>query len=62
MFNVRQKASKLLSSTFKIRNRRPYLHWLFEAKKRFGLCVLDYMITSDHVHLLVKDRSPDVIV
>ena len=23
------------------RDRRRYLHWLFEAKKRFGLCVLD---------------------
>jgi len=40
---------------------RRYLHWLFEAKKRFGLCVLDYMVTSNHIHLLVKDTGPDVI-
>ena len=36
-------------------DRRRYLHWLFEAKKRFGLCVLDYdyiIVTSNHVHLL----------
>ena len=33
----------------------------FEAKKRFGLCVLDYMITSNHVHLLIKDTGPNVI-
>jgi hypothetical protein len=26
----------------------------FEAKKRFGLCVLDYVVTSNHVQLLVK--------
>jgi REP element-mobilizing transposase RayT len=25
------------------RDRCRYLHWLFKAKKRFGLCVLDYM-------------------
>jgi hypothetical protein len=29
------------------RDRRRYLHWLFEAKKRFGLCALDYMIRSN---------------
>ena len=43
------------------RDRRRYLHWLFEAKKRFGLCVLDYMVTSNHVHLLVKDTGPNII-
>jgi REP element-mobilizing transposase RayT len=43
------------------RDRRRYLHWLFEAKKRFGLSVLNYMITSNHVHLLVKDTGPNVI-
>ena len=30
------------------------------AKKRLGLSVLDYMVTSNHVHLLVKDTGPDV--
>ncbi len=43
------------------RDRRRYLHWLFEAKKRFGLCVLDYVVTSNHVHLLVKDTGREVI-
>jgi len=43
------------------RDRRRYLHWVFEAKKRFGLCVLDYMVTSNHIHLLVKDTGPNVI-
>ena len=43
------------------RDRRRYLHWLFEAKKRFGLCVLDYIITSNHIHILVKDTGSDVI-
>jgi hypothetical protein len=34
-------------------NRRRYLHWLFEAEKRCGLSVLNYMVRSNHVHLLV---------
>jgi putative transposase len=43
------------------RDRRRYVHWVFEAKKRFGLSVLNYMVTSNHIHLLVKDTGPDVI-
>jgi hypothetical protein len=33
------------------------MDWLSEAKKRFGLCVLDYMVTSNHIHLLVYGRE-----
>jgi putative transposase len=43
------------------RDRRRYLHWVFEAKKRLGLSVLNYMVTSNHVHLLVNDTGSDVI-
>ena len=43
------------------RDRDNYLRWLFEARKRFGLCVLNYMVTSNHVHLLVKDTEEGVI-
>jgi REP element-mobilizing transposase RayT len=43
------------------RDRRRSLHWLLEAKKRFGLCVLNYAVTSNHIHLLVKDTGGDVI-
>ena len=39
------------------RDRRRWRYWLFEARKRFGLCVLDYIATSNHIHLLVKDRG-----
>ena len=31
------------------RDRRRYLRWVFEAKKGFGLSVLDYMVTSNWV-------------
>jgi len=44
-----------------VRDRRRYLHWVFEAKKRFGLSVLNYAVTCNHVHLLVKDTGQDVI-
>ena len=39
------------------RDRRRYLRWVFQAKKRFSLSVLNYMVTSNHVHFLVKDTS-----
>lgn len=38
-------------------DRRRWCHWLFEARKRYSLCVLDYIVTSNHIHLLVKDRG-----
>jgi len=44
-----------------VRDRERYLHWLFEAKKRFSLRVLNYMVTSNHVHLLVGDTGEGVI-
>lgn len=39
------------------RDRRNWIHWLYEARKRFGLSVLNYQVTSNHVHLLVRDRG-----
>jgi len=42
-------------------DRERWLHWLFEAKKRFGLIVLGYIATSNHIHLLVQDHKNDVI-
>lgn len=39
------------------RDRRRYLRWLFEAKKRFGLCVLNYVVTSNHIHHLNMVRA-----
>jgi len=35
------------------RDRKRWLYWLFHAKKRYGLCVLNYIVTSNHIHLLV---------
>ena len=30
------------------RDRRLWRSWLYEARRRFGLCVLDYTVTSNH--------------
>ena len=35
------------------RDRRRWTTWLFEARKRHGLTILNYVATSNHVHLLV---------
>ena len=37
------------------------MDWVFEAKKRFGLSVLNYVVTSNHVHLLVRDTGSNLI-
>jgi REP element-mobilizing transposase RayT len=37
------------------RDRRRWYSWLFEAKKRFGLIILNYVVTSNHIHLMVVD-------
>jgi len=29
------------------KDRKQWLHWLFEAKKRYGLSILNYMVTSN---------------
>ncbi len=34
------------------KDRKRCLQWLFEAKKRYELSILNYMVTSNHVHLL----------
>jgi putative transposase len=39
------------------RDRKRWIHWLYEAKRRYGLSVLNYTVTSNHVHLLVRDRG-----
>lgn len=38
-------------------DRRRWLWWLFEARRRHGLCVLNYIVTRNHIHLLVRDRG-----
>ena len=37
--------------------RRRWVYWLFQARKLYGLSVLNYVVTSNHVHLLVQDTG-----
>ena len=43
------------------RDRSRWINWLFEARKRFGLSVLNYVVTSNHIHLLVRDTGNQTI-
>ena len=44
------------------KDRRRWLQWLFEAKKRYGLTILNYTVTSNHIHLLAADdKGRDVV-
>jgi len=43
------------------RDRKCWMQWLFEAKKRYGLSILNFMVTSNHIHLLVVDGESDAI-
>ncbi len=46
------------------KDRHRYLQWLYEARKRYGLVIFNYTVTSNHIHLLVYDDAasgPDSI-
>lgn len=43
------------------RDRARWCYWLRQAKRRYGLCIPDYIVTSNHIHLLVKNTDKDVI-
>lgn len=45
-----------------VKDKRRWLQWLFEAKQRYGLIILNFTVTSNHIHLLVyDDKGRDVI-
>jgi REP-associated tyrosine transposase len=46
-----------------VKDRERLLYCFFQAKKRYGLCILNFIITSNHFHLLVYDKghNPDHI-
>ena len=39
------------------KDRQQWIKYLFAVKKKFGLTILDYMVTSNHTHLLVYDND-----
>ena len=44
------------------KDRHRYLQWLYQAKKRYKLTILNYMITSNHIHLLVVDTGKREVI
>jgi REP element-mobilizing transposase RayT len=39
------------------RDPKCWLRWLYEAKKRYALTILNFTVTSNHIHLLVQDTG-----
>ena len=39
------------------KDRKRWRYWLLEAKMRYGLSILNFIITSNHIHLLVVDHG-----
>lgn len=37
-------------------DRRRWMYWLFQARRRFGFSVLNYVVLPNHVKLLIMDR------
>jgi Transposase IS200 like len=60
-FKPLRRATAATSTCFGTRDPAPLFALAFRGKKSFGLSVLNYMITSNHVHLLIKDTGPNVI-
>ena len=44
------------------KDRHRWLQWLFEVKKRYGLIILNYTVTSNHIHLIVYDDSDQDVI
>lgn len=53
--NVTQRCYKQQFLLNNDADRRRWLYWLFQARKLYRLSVLNYVVTSNHVHLLVQD-------
>lgn len=39
------------------RDRNRWIQLLFEARKRYGLSILNFVVTSNHIHLIVTDNG-----
>ncbi len=45
------------------KDRNRWIEWLYQAQKRHSrLSVLDYMVTSNHIHLLVSDTGGQNVI
>lgn len=39
------------------KDRLRWMQWLYETKKRYGLVILNYVVTSNHIHLIVYGKD-----
>lgn len=39
------------------KDRLRWKQWLHEVKKRYGLVILNYIVTSNHIHLIVQGKD-----
>ncbi len=44
------------------KDRRRWMQWLFEAKKRWGQCILNHTAPSNHILLLVFERAEREVI
>jgi len=44
------------------KDRHRWLQWLYEARKRYSLVILNYVVTSNHIHLLVQDANGQNVI
>ena len=44
------------------KDRQARIDWLFEAKKRYGMVILNCLATSNHIHLLIHDRDGGEVI
>jgi putative transposase len=44
------------------KDRQTWINWLFEAKKRYGQVILNYLAASNHRHLLIHDRDGGEVI
>ncbi len=42
------------------KDRQAWIRWLYEARRRYGLKILNYTVTSNHIHLLVKSEAGEI--
>jgi len=44
-----------------VRDRNRWVNLFFRAKQKYGLEVLNYIVTSNHIHLLISDNGNKIL-
>ena len=44
------------------KDRHRWLQWLYESRKRYNLVILNYVVTSNHIHLIVQDADEENVI